>query len=156
MKRKVISIILILTLLQAYICTVIAATTSELNGQKDDIQGKVDDAKKEQAQIQEQLDEEMKEISNLDYEIEQGEAEVEKLTTQIKELETSISEKEKLIEKYKQNDINEEIKKKEKYNPETIFSKENLKIEEETKEVQLVEYKSPSFWKRLINFIKRK
>ncbi len=65
-------------------------------------------------------------------------------------------EKEKLIEKYKQNDINEEIKKKEKYNPETIFSKENLKIEEETKEVQLVEYKSPSFWKRLINFIKRK
>lgn len=106
MKRKVISIILILILLQSYIYTVIAASTSELNGKKDDIQGKVDDAKKEQAQVQEELDEEMKEISNLDYEIEQGEAEIEKLTTQIKELQSSISEKEKLIEE-KQKEYNE-------------------------------------------------
>lgn len=106
MKRKVISIILILILLQAYIYTVIATSTSALNDQKTDMQGKINDAKKDQEQVQEELDEEMKAISNLDYEIEQGEEEIEKLNGQIKELETSISEKEKLIEE-KQKEYNE-------------------------------------------------
>ncbi|MCI8345001.1 MAG: peptidoglycan DD-metalloendopeptidase family protein [Clostridia bacterium] len=110
MKRKVISIILILILLQSYIYTVIATSTSELNGQKADIQGKINDARNEQAGVQEELDEEMKVISNLDYEIAQGEEEISKLENQIKEVETSIEAKEKLIkEKQKEYDENEEL-----------------------------------------------
>lgn len=110
MKRKVISIILILILLQSYIYIVIATSTSELNGQKNEIQGKINDAKNEQAGVQEELDEEMKAISNLDYEISQGEEEISKLENQIKEVETSISEKEKLIEeKQKEYDANEDL-----------------------------------------------
>ncbi len=110
MKRKVISIILILILLQSYIYTVIAATTSELNGQKAEIEGKINDAKNAQANVQEELDEEMKAISDLDYEITQGEEEIARLEKQIKELETSISEKEKLIdEKQKEYEANEDL-----------------------------------------------
>lgn len=110
MKRKVISIILILTLLQAYLVSVIAATTSELNGQKDELQGKITDAKDQQSDVQEELDEEMKVISNLDAEITQAEEEIAQLEYQIQELEKSISEKENLInEKQKEYDENEEL-----------------------------------------------
>lgn len=110
MKKKVISIILIFLMLQAYIYSVIAATESELNGQRSDLQQKVNNAKEEQAQLQEELDEEMKAISNLDYEISQVQAEVDELNAKISELETSISEKEKLIEeKQKEYDKNQDL-----------------------------------------------
>ena len=110
MKKKVISIILILILIQTYICSVLATTTSELNDQKNDIQEKINDAKEEQSKLQENLDEEMKAISNLDYEISQAEEEINKLNAQISELETSISEKQKLIEeKQKEYDKNEDL-----------------------------------------------
>ena len=110
MKKKVISIILILILIQTYICSVLATTTSELNDQKNDIQEKINDAKEEQSKLQENLDEEMKAISNLDYEISQAEEEINKLNAQISELETSISEKQKLIEeKQKEYDENEDL-----------------------------------------------
>lgn len=110
MKRKVISIILILTILQAYLVSVIAATTSELNGQKNDLQGKITDAKDQQSDVQEELDEEMKVISNLDAEITQAEEEISQLDYKIQELEKSISEKENLInEKQKEYDENEEL-----------------------------------------------
>ena len=110
MKKKIISIILIFILIQTYICSVLATTTSDLNGQKDDLQGKINDAKEEQSKLQENLDEEMKAISNLDYEISQAEEEINKLNAQISELETSISEKQKLIEeKQKEYDENEDL-----------------------------------------------
>lgn len=110
MKRKIISIILILILLQTYIGTVIATSTSELNGQKNELSGKVNEAKEQQAQVQEELDEEMKVISDLDYEISQGEEEINKLDSQIKELEVSISQKENLIqEKQKEYNENEDL-----------------------------------------------
>ena len=110
MKKKVISIILILLMLQAYIYGVIAATTSELNGQKSELQEKVNDAKEQKAELQEELDEEMKVISNLDYEISQAEEEISKLEGQISDLENSISEKQKLIEeKQKEYTKNEEM-----------------------------------------------
>lgn len=110
MKKKIISIILILILLQAYICSVLATSTSELNDQKSDIQEKINDAKEEQSKLQEDLDEEMKAISNLDYEISEAEEEINKLDAQIQELETSISEKQKLIEeKQKEYEENEDL-----------------------------------------------
>lgn len=110
MKRKIVSTILILILLQSYIYTVIAASTSELNGQKTDIQNKIDDAKDQQSNVQKELDAEMKVISDLDYEISQGEEEIEKLNVQIKGLETSIETKEKLIEdKQKEYNENEDL-----------------------------------------------
>ncbi len=106
MKRKVISILLILVLVQAYTYNIIATSTTNLNNQKTDMQNKIDNAKNEQAQVQEELDEEMKAISNLDYEISQGEEEINKLDSQIKDLEKSITEKEKLVEQ-KQKEYNE-------------------------------------------------
>lgn len=110
MKKKVVSIVLALLMIQAYIYGVVAATTSELNGQKSDLQEKVNDAKAEQAELQEQLDEEMKVISNLDYEISQVEEEISGLDEQISGLEISISEKEKLIEeKQKEYDKNQDM-----------------------------------------------
>lgn len=110
MKKKVISIILTLVILQSYVCTVIAATTSSLNNQKDDIQGKINEVKDQQLDVQQELDEEMKVISNLDYEITQQEEQINQLNSQIQEVETSISEKEKLIEeKQKEYDENEDL-----------------------------------------------
>lgn len=110
MKRKIISIVLILILLQAYLYTVIATSTSALNGQKNEINDKIKDAKDEQSQVQEELDEEMKVISDLDYEISQGEEQINELEAQIKEVEKSITEKEQLIEeKKKEYDENEDL-----------------------------------------------
>ena len=110
MKRKVISIILILIMLETYLCSVLAVTTSELNDQKADLQEKINDAKEEQAELQENLDEEMKAISSLDHEINQAEDEISKLEAQIDELEESIKEKEKLIEeKQKEYQKNEDM-----------------------------------------------
>ena len=87
MKRKIISIVLILILLQAYIYNIFAVTTSELNGQKDELQDKINDAKQEQTELKEDLDEEMQIISDLDHEISGVEAEVSKLDSQIEEVE---------------------------------------------------------------------
>lgn len=110
MKRKVVSILLILILLQVHIYGVIAATTSELNDQKNELQEKINDAKQEQKEVQENIDEELSAISNLDYEISQAEDEINKLEAQIKEVENSISEKEKLIEeKQKEYEKNEDL-----------------------------------------------
>ena len=98
MSKKIISIILVLILLQSYICTILAVSTSELNGQKTDLQDKINDAKQEQSELKEDLDKEMQAISSLDHEISGAEVEVKRLESQIEELETSISEKQKLIE----------------------------------------------------------
>ncbi len=106
MKRKVVSIVLILIMLQVYVCTVMATSTTNLNNQKDDIQGKINEVKDQQLDVQQELDEEMKVISNLDYEIAQQEEQINGLNAQIQELETSISEKEKLINE-KQEEYNE-------------------------------------------------
>lgn len=110
MKRKIISIVLILILLQAYIYNILAVTTSELNGQKDDLQDKINDAKQEQTQLKEDLDEEMQAISDLDHEIGEAETEIAKLESQIEEVEKSIEEKQKLINKKQEEyDKNQEL-----------------------------------------------
>lgn len=110
MKRKIISIILILILLQAYIYNIFAVTTSELNGQKDELQDKINDAKQEQTELKEDLDEEMQIISDLDHEISGVEVEISKLDSQIEEVEKSISEKQELIDKkQKEYDDNQDL-----------------------------------------------
>lgn len=110
MSKKIISIILVLILLQSYICTILAVSTSELNGQKTDLQDKINDAKQEQSELKEDLDKEMQAISSLDHEISGAEVEVKRLESQIEELETSISEKQKLIEeKQEEYDENEDL-----------------------------------------------
>lgn len=110
MKRKVVSIVLILIMLQAYVCTVIATSTTDLNNEKGEIQGKIDEVKDQQLDVQQELDSEMKVISNLDYEITQQEEQINELNAQIQEVETSISEKEKLINKKQQEyDENQEL-----------------------------------------------
>lgn len=110
MKKRIVSVFFIILLLQVYVCTVMAATTSELNDQKTDLNTKINDAKDEQIEIQGQLDTEMQAISDLDYEISQAEEEIAKLNAQISELETSISEKQKLItEKQAEYEENEDL-----------------------------------------------
>ena len=98
MKKKIISIFLILIMLQAYLYSVTAATTSQLNNEKADLQEKINGAKAEQAQLQEELDEEMKAISTLDLQISESQSEVDKLEAQINDLKNTIEEKEKMIE----------------------------------------------------------
>lgn len=110
MKKKIVSIVLILVMLQAYACSVIAATQSELNGQKTDIQNKINDIKDEQTEVKQELDAEMKAISQLDAEIDEAQEEIDKLNAQINEVQASITEKENLIkEKQKEYDRNEEL-----------------------------------------------
>lgn len=110
MKKKIISILLIIVMLQAYVYSVIAATQSELNGQKSEIQDKINDIKDEQTEVKQELDAEMKAISQLDAEIDEAQEEIDKLNAQINEVQASITEKENLIkEKQKEYDSNEEL-----------------------------------------------
>ena len=110
MKRKIISALLIFAMIITYAYSVVAATQSELNDQKKDLNEKINDAKEEQAELKEQLDAEMKVISDLDYQISQGEEEIAKLDDQISGLEISINEKQKLIDqKQKEYDDNQEL-----------------------------------------------
>ena len=98
MRKKIISLSLVFILLQSYVCFVMAATESELNSEKSDIQSKKNAAEQKESKVTEELDSEMQEISKLDLQISESQSEVDKLEGQISDLETSISEKEKLIE----------------------------------------------------------
>lgn len=64
-------------------------------------------------------------------------------------------EKDELIQIYKENDIKQEMKKKEKYNPDEIFKKKNTNMKEEKEHFQMIQYKE-SLWKKIINFFKIK
>ncbi len=110
MKKKIISIVLVLILLQAYAYSIFAASTSSLNDQKSDLQQKVNDAEEEKSKLKEQLDEQLQAISDLDLSISNVEEEISKLSAQISELETNIEEKQKEIEqKQKEYTENEEL-----------------------------------------------
>lgn len=110
MKKKIISTVLVLILLQAYVYSIFAASTSSLNDQKSDLQQKVNDAEEEKSKLKEQLDEQLQAISDLDLSISNVEEEISKLSAQISELETNIEEKQKEIEqKQKEYTENEEL-----------------------------------------------
>ena len=110
MKKKIISIVLVLILLQAYVYSIFAASTSALNDQKSDLQQKVNDAEEEKSKLKEQLDEQLQAISDLDLSISNVEEEFSILSAKISELETNIEEKQKEIEqKQKEYTENEEL-----------------------------------------------
>lgn len=110
MKKRIISVFLILMLLQTYICSTFAATTADLNNQKSDLQDKVNEAEQEKSKLKEELDEQLQAISDLDMKISSVEEEINKLSAQIEELETSIEQKQKEIEQKEQEYVeNEEL-----------------------------------------------
>lgn len=110
MKKKIISIVLVLILLQAYVYSIFAASTSALNDEKSNLQQKVNEAEEEKSKLKEQLDEQLQAISDLDLSISNVEDEIDKLSAQISELETNIEEKQKEIEeKQKEYTENEEL-----------------------------------------------
>lgn len=100
MSKKIIQILLILIILLSNICMPIYATsTSQLQNQKTEINDKINDAKKEQAELKEELTKQMEEISKLDAQIYEQEQDIEALELEIEELEESIEEKQKQLEK---------------------------------------------------------
>lgn len=110
MRKRIISVFLILMLLQTYIYSIFAATTSDLNSQKSDLQQKVNEAEEEKSKLKEELDEQLQAISDLDMNISTVEEEINKLSAQIKELEDSIKQKQEEIEQKQQEYIeNEEL-----------------------------------------------
>lgn len=107
MKTKIISIFLIIILLQTSIYSVLAANTSALEQQKDQINDAIDEAKDKKDEVQEELDAELSEISELDAQITASENELKNVEAQLEDLENGITEKTKEIEQkqieYKEN-----------------------------------------------------
>lgn len=111
MKKKVVSILLILILLsmQLMVVNTYATNQKDLEDQKSDLVDKKNDAENQNSKLKEELDEQMKEISELDLQINESENEIQNMNIQISNLEKSINEKEKEIEQkqkeYDQNQI---------------------------------------------------
>ena len=108
MKKKIVPFILSIILLQSICMPIYAASTSELNEQKADIQQKKEETEKKQDEVQEEISTQRKEIASLDESISEIEGELQTIGGQISTLETSIDEKTKELEKkqeeYKEND----------------------------------------------------
>ncbi len=99
MKRRIISIVLILALLQVGITnTVIAYTQSDVNATKN----KVNQVKKQQNAIKAEKETILNEIAELEETISEYESELAELNTKIKKLETEIATKGKEIETLKE------------------------------------------------------
>ena len=110
MKKKVLSIVLIFTLLQGLLYSVFAATQSELEQQQKELENQKQQVEEQKEDVDDQLDEQLKEIANLDNAITSSENEISNLTVQIENIEASIQEKEKEIEqKQKEYEENEEL-----------------------------------------------
>lgn len=107
MKRKIVTIMLIITLLQGSMVTCIAATQSELEEQKSDIKNQRKEAESQLGDVQEELSAQMKEIETLDVSITEAEEELNALKAKIEGLETSIQEKEVEIQE-KQEDYDKQ------------------------------------------------
>ena len=105
MKKKIISIFLVLVLLQPLFYTTAIALTEE----QQEYQDKIDEATEKKDQIEEEKDSVLGEISDLEDSIYQAEAEIEDLNNQISDLEENIENKEKDLER-----LEEEYKKNEK------------------------------------------
>lgn len=99
MKRKIVSIILILALLQVgFTNMVIAYTQSDVNATKN----KVNQATKQQNAIKAEKETILNEIADLEEQISEYESELEELNTKISKLEGEIATKGKEIEKLKE------------------------------------------------------
>lgn len=99
MMKKIISIILIFILINMYSISVIAASVSELEDKKQDLESQQQEAKDKKEEVTAQKNEVLDEISELNMQISKYEGEIEELNSKINKLEDSISEKEKEIKK---------------------------------------------------------
>ena len=111
MKSKFISFGLVLILILTNLCAPIyAASQSELEDQKSDLNTKIDETKNQQSEVKEQLSEQRQEIEKLDESITQMEDEISTLNAQIAELENSIQEEQtKLEQKQKEHEENQAL-----------------------------------------------
>jgi len=111
MKSKFISFGLVLILILTNLCVPIyAASQSELEDQKSDLNTKIDETKSQQTEVKEQLSEQRQEIEKLDESITQMEDEISTLNVQIAELENSIQEEQtKLEQKQKEHEENQAL-----------------------------------------------
>ncbi len=98
MKRKIVGI-LVLTIIIFSSCTYsFAASTTELNDQKQDVTQQKQDAQNELKEVKGQLSENLKSVQELEEAIETTQNEINGLNTEIKDLQNEIAEKEKEIE----------------------------------------------------------
>lgn len=110
MKKKIVPFILSFILIGSINIPAFATGTADLTNQKNEIQGKITEAKEQQQEVKEELSEQMQEISNLDASISQVETEIRQLESQIAELEGSIKqEQSKLEEKQEEHQKNQEL-----------------------------------------------
>lgn len=105
MKRKVISVFLVVIMLLGFTTTVMA---DSLQDQKEDLQDKTDAAEARQDEIQEEKSTALDEIQSIEDSISKYEIEIANLESEISSLESNISEKEdeikQLEEDYKEKD----------------------------------------------------
>ncbi len=110
MKRKILSVFIMFTLLGGMLYNVYAATVDELNKQSEQLNEELKQKEAQQDEVQEDLSEAMQEIATLDTQISTNESEIQTLQTQIEELQTSIDQKETEIQqKQEEYDENEEL-----------------------------------------------
>lgn len=110
MNKKIVPFVLSFILLASICLPTLAATTSELEDQQNDIKEKITEKEDEQAQVKEKLSEQMQEISKLDASISEVEAQIKQLENEISELEKSINEEqEKLEQKQKEHEENQAL-----------------------------------------------
>lgn len=105
MKRKIISVFLILALLQTVVLNVFAASQSDLNEAKD----KLNSAKNSKKELTAEKDTILNEISDLEDTIDEYEDEIEVLNKKISKMESNIKDKNKEIDKL-QKDFEEKKK----------------------------------------------
>lgn len=94
MKRKIISILLVVILLQSMIFTVFATTQSDLNNAKD----KLSEATKNKKAVTAEKETVLNEIEELEDQIAEYEADIKSLNNKINKMEKNIKEKNKEIE----------------------------------------------------------
>lgn len=110
MNKKIVPFVLSFILLASICLPTLAATTSELEDQQNDIKEKITEKEDEQAQVKEELSAQMQEISKLDVSISEAEEQIKQLDNEISELTESISkEQEKLEQKQKEHEENQEL-----------------------------------------------
>jgi len=98
MKRKIFSIILCMMLAVSLVTYSYAATTSELNNQKNDLENKKEEAQENIKEVKEEISQTLVNIQELDISIEQKQDEITSLNREISSLEEDIKEKEANIE----------------------------------------------------------
>lgn len=108
MKKKIVSFILAIIVLQSFCFTTYATSKSELENEQKEINQKKSEAEEQQKEVKAEISEERKKIASLDESITEIEGELQTINGQVAGLETSIEQKTKELEKkqkeYEEND----------------------------------------------------